>query len=308
MGNACCKRDKKTWYSHLKNNLQTSFEIGAKCGQLDNDGITRIVTERSTGEVFNADIYIAETVLRECENINTIYGLIDHPNLPKLHSVYRNMKENKPDTVTFIRTLCSGGELFDRIIKLEAIVESHTAMYVKQIIEAVNHLHENGIVHRNLKPENIYFLDKTYTKIMVHLGIFNTEPGQTDNLTQPCGTPGYVSPELLNQKYGKETDLWSIGVITYVMLSGYPPFQSASTTGLYSKIRRAQYDYDSPYWDNISSLAKDFVNKLLRINPKKRMTCEHALDHPWIKKHNADHILTDDNVTESTERSQKSVV
>ena len=301
MGNACCKKERSLWYSKLNNNLKTGYEIGSKCGSLDSDGVTRVVTNRSTNDVFHADIYIVESndVLTECEVIHKIYGVIDHPNLPKLKAVYRNMKEDKPDKVTFIRTPCSGGDLFDRIIKLEAIVESHTANYVKQIIEAVNHLHEKGTVHRNLKPETISFVDKSYTKIMVHLGLYNTEPGQLENLTQPCGTPGYVSPELLNQKYGKETDLWSIGVITYIMLCGYPPFYSESTTGLYTKIKRGQYNYDSHLWDSISSLAKDFINKLLKVNPKKRMTCGHALDHPWIRKYAAVEE-SDEDTTETT--------
>jgi serine/threonine protein kinase len=289
MGNICCKKERRKWFNNLKNNLETGYTIGAKCGKLDFDGLTRVATNRSTNEVFHADIYIVESddVLIQCEIIHKIYGMIDHPNLPRLEAVYRNMKENKPDKVTFIRTQCTGGDLFDRIIQLEAIVEHHTAKYVKQILEAVNHLHKNDIVHRNLKPETISFLDKSHSNIMVHLGLFNTEPGQSENLTQACGTPGYVSPELLNQKYGKETDLWSIGVITYVMLCGYPPFYSDSTTGLYNKIKRGQYNFDSHLWDNVSSLAKDFVNKLLRINLHKRMSCQQALDHSWIKKYAA---------------------
>ncbi|XP_063682072.1 calcium/calmodulin-dependent protein kinase type 1D-like [Bolinopsis microptera] len=304
MGNVCCKKEtiNLDWYSKLSNNLATSYKIGAKkSGNLEHCGVTKEATDRSTNEVFHADTYIMESeeVLEQCENIDKIYGVIDHPNLPKLEAVYRNMKGKKPDNVTFVRTHCAGGELFDRILKLNAIVESHTAKYVKQIIEAVNHLHEHGIVHRNLKPELIYFKDKSYTKLMVHIGLFNTAPGQSENLTQACGTPGYVSPELLNQKYGKETDLWSLGVITYTMLCGYPPFYSESITGLFNAIKRGKYNFDTSHWDSISSLAKDFINKLLRINPKKRMSGEQALDHPWIRKYTAE----DESEGETTKSS-----
>lgn len=291
MGCCCCKSEQIRWYDRQKNNLQSNFELGKQCGVIDQDGFVRLVTNRSTQEVFYADTYIVESdmVLEQCRNLHAAYRCIDHPNLPKLESVYRNMKVNKPDTITFIRTRCDGGELFDRIVKLEAIVENHAARYVKQIIEAVDHLHDRGIVHRNLKPENIYFFDKSCKRLMVHLCLYNTKPGNSENLTQACGTPGYVSPELLAQNYGKETDLWSVGVITYIMLSGCPPFQSESTAGLYDKIKRGQFSYDAFHWDNISNLAKDFINKLLRVNPKKRMTCDHALDHPWIRKFAADH-------------------
>ena len=107
-----------------------------------------------------------------------------------------------------------------------------------------------------------------------------------------------MSPEH-NQKFGKETDLWSIGVITYTMLCGYPPFYSESNAGLFNAIKQGKYNFNTSHWDCISSLAKDFITKLLRINPKKRMSGEHALDHPWIRKYTAE----DESEEETTKSS-----
>ncbi|KAK2177097.1 hypothetical protein NP493_619g06014 [Ridgeia piscesae] len=112
-------------------------------------------------------------------------------------------------------------------------------------------------------------------------GLSKTE--ESGAMATACGTPGYVAPEVLAQQpYGKEVDIWSIGVITYILLCGYPPFYDENDSELFRQILRADYEFDSPYWDEISDSAKQFIRKLMCKDPKNRLTCEEALRHPWI--------------------------
>jgi len=134
------------------------------------------------------------------------------------------------------------------------------------------------------KPENLlyYSLDED-SKIMISdFGLSKMEdPGSV--LSTACGTPGYVAPEVLAQKpYSKAVDCWSIGVIAYILLCGYPPFYDENDAKLFEQILKAEYEFDSPYWDDISDSAKDFIQHLMEKDPEKRFTCEQALQHPWI--------------------------
>uniref|UniRef100_A0A8B9MCL3 Calcium/calmodulin dependent protein kinase I n=1 Tax=Accipiter nisus TaxID=211598 RepID=A0A8B9MCL3_9AVES len=178
----------------------------------------------------------------------------------------------------------SGGELFDRIVEKGFYTERDASALIRQILDAVKYLHDMGIVHRDLKPENLlyYSLDED-SKIMISdFGLSKIE-GCGSVMSTACGTPGYVAPEVLAQKpYSKAVDCWSIGVIAYILLCGYPPFYDENDAKLFEQILRAEYEFDSPYWDDISDSAKDFIQHLMEKDPSKRFTCEQALQHPWI--------------------------
>uniref|UniRef100_A0A803TC08 Calcium/calmodulin dependent protein kinase I n=1 Tax=Anolis carolinensis TaxID=28377 RepID=A0A803TC08_ANOCA len=178
----------------------------------------------------------------------------------------------------------SGGELFDRIVEKGFYTERDASKLIRQILDAVKYLHDMGVVHRDLKPENLlyYSLDED-SKIMISdFGLSKIE-GSGSVMSTACGTPGYVAPEVLAQKpYSKAVDCWSIGVIAYILLCGYPPFYDENDTKLFEQILKAEYEFDSPYWDDISDSAKDFIRHLMERDPKKRFTCEQALEHPWI--------------------------
>ncbi|XP_042830245.1 calcium/calmodulin-dependent protein kinase type 1B isoform X2 [Panthera tigris] len=179
--------------------------------------------------------------------------------------------------------LVTGGELFDRIMERGSYTEKDASHLVGQVLGAVSYLHSLGIVHRDLKPENLlYATPFEDSKIMV--SDFGLSKIQTGNvLGTACGTPGYVAPELLEQKpYGKAVDVWALGVISYILLCGYPPFYDESDPELFSQILRASYEFDSPFWDDISESAKDFIRHLLERDPQKRFTCQQALQHLWI--------------------------
>ncbi|XP_051890419.1 calcium/calmodulin-dependent protein kinase type 1-like isoform X2 [Pristis pectinata] len=184
--------------------------------------------------------------------------------------------------------LVSGGELFDRILERGVYTEKDASSLIRQILEAVRYLHENGVVHRDLKPENLlYYNSDENSKIMISdFGLSKMQ--DMGVMSTACGTPGYVAPEVLHQKpYDKAVDCWSIGVIAYILLCGYPPFYEDTESKLFARISKADYEFDSPFWDDISEQAKSFIRHLLEKDPKKRFTCEQALRHPWIAENTA---------------------
>ena len=149
-----------------------------------------------------------------------------------------------------------------------------------------------GIAHRDLKPENILLKDKTSMEIKVtDFGlskIFYDDAAGEVNMKTACGTPGYVAPEVLSKdNYSSQVDMWSIGVITYILLCGFPPFYGDNDAQMFKRIKAAKYTFLSPYWDAISKEAKDFVANLLIVDAKKRMTAAEALQHKWLGKRSA---------------------
>ncbi|KAK1799907.1 hypothetical protein P4O66_006430 [Electrophorus voltai] len=224
---------------------------------------------------------------------------IKHANIVSLEDIYESKSH-----LYLVMQLVSGGELFDRIVEKGFYTEKDASKLIRQILDAVKYLHDMGIVHRDLKPENLlyYSMDED-SKIMISdFGLSKIE-GSGSVMSTACGTPGYVgklcpqtAPEVLAQKpYSKAVDCWSIGVIAYILLCGYPPFYDENDAKLFEQILKAEYEFDSPYWDDISDSAKDFIVHLMERDPKLRYTCEQALQHPWI----AGDTALDKNIHES---------
>lgn len=155
------------------------------------------------------------------------------------------------------------------------------------MIDAIQYCHDQDIIHRDLKPENLLLLEKDISTANLKVADFGLARLLEDDAVAKttCGTPGYVAPEILQQKaYGRECDYWSIGVITYVMLSGTPPFYEEEPFKLFEQIKNCQYEFDDETWSSVSAEAKDFITKILVADPKARLTCKQMLDHPWMKK------------------------
>uniref|UniRef100_A0A9L0RZS2 Calcium/calmodulin-dependent protein kinase type 1B n=1 Tax=Equus caballus TaxID=9796 RepID=A0A9L0RZS2_HORSE len=228
------------------------------------------------------------------ENEIAVLRRVSHPNIVALEDVHES-----PSHLYLAMELVTGGELFDRITERGSYTEKDASHLVGQVLGAVSYLHSLGIVHRDLKPENLlYATPFEDSKIMVSdFGLSKIQAGNM--LGTACGTPGYgdgacgrghasvclrpPAPELLEQKpYGKAVDVWALGVISYILLCGYPPFYDESDPELFSQILRASYEFDSPFWDDISESAKDFIRHLLERDPQKRFTCQQALQHLWI--------------------------
>mmetsp|Transcript_9996 Transcript_9996/g.16071 ORF Transcript_9996/g.16071 Transcript_9996/m.16071 type:complete len:206 (-) Transcript_9996:394-1011(-) len=183
----------------------------------------------------------------------------------------------------------SGGELFDKIVanttNSGCLSEHRTARIIKSLLKAVAYLHANEIVHRDIKPENILF-ESNHEDAAVKLIDFGLSRRHNDDgpMTNSVGTAYYMSPELLEGEYDKSTDIWSVGVVTYIALCGRPPFNGKSDVEIRNATRRGRLRFRSVYWTDKSDDAKDFIECLLRKDPRRRYTAREALAHPWIKE------------------------
>jgi calcium-dependent protein kinase len=250
-------------------------------------GVVRKCQERSTGLWFaiksirKRKVGKIEVLKREIE----ILKEVNHPNIINLHEVYEDEKY-----LHLVTELCTGGELFDRIIAKTQSSEGHFSEHdgaeiVRDILEAINYCHtEKHICHRDLKPENFLFLteDEHAPIKIIDFGLSRHEEA-SDMMKTKVGTPYYVAPEVLKKHYDKSCDMWSIGVISYILLCGYPPFYGDNDSEIFDSVKSAKYDFPSPEWDSISEKAKDFISKLLMKDPKVRLTAALALEHEWFK-------------------------
>nr|CAH0108293.1 unnamed protein product [Daphnia galeata] len=238
-------------------------------------------SKTEAGKLFAVKI-IDKTALKgkedSLENEIKVLRRLKHPNIVQLLETYEDKSK-----VYLVMELVTGGELFDRIVEKGSYTEKDAADLMRQVLEAVDYMHEQGVVHRDLKPENLlYYCPDEDSKIMISdFGLSKME--DSGIMATACGTPGYVAPEVLAQKpYGKAVDVWSIGVISYILLCGYPPFYDESDANLFAQILKGEFEFDSPYWDEISDSAKDFIRRLMCVDVNKRFTCREALQHPWI--------------------------
>jgi calcium/calmodulin-dependent protein kinase I len=216
-----------------------------------------------------------------------IMGRVDNENCVKLYEMY-----DSKDYIFLCVELCTGGELFDRIVSAYetdngSFSEAQAAAVVKQVASGLKYLHTQGIVHRDLKPENLLFQDKTeYSQVKItDFGLAKYTSGpQASPMTTACGTPGYVAPEVISgTEYDSKVDMWSLGVITYVILCGFPPFYHENHAELFKAIKSCNYEFVAPFWDNVSEGAKDLITKLLVVNPEVRLSAEQVLEHPWVR-------------------------
>ncbi|XP_042273856.1 calcium/calmodulin-dependent protein kinase type IV [Thunnus thynnus] len=205
---------------------------------------------------------------------------LSHPNIIQLKEIF----ETDTD-IALVLELVTGGELFDRIVERGYYSERDAAHVIKQILEAVAYLHENGVVHRDLKPENLLYADLSLDAPL-KIADFGLSKIIDDQVTMKtvCGTPGYCAPEILRgNAYGPEVDMWSVGVILYILLCGFEPFfDPRGDQYMYSRILNCDYEFVSPWWDEVSLNAKDLVSKLIVLDPHKRLSVREALQHPWV--------------------------
>jgi calcium/calmodulin-dependent protein kinase I len=203
---------------------------------------------------------------------------LDHRNIIALKDVF-----DEKDTIYLVMELVEGGELFDQIVSRGTYSEADAANIIQQILEAVAYMHDNGIAHRDLKPENLLCSgDETNTIKVTDFGL--SKDFSAASLGTACGTPDYVAPEVLKgQHYDNSVDMWSIGVITYILLCGFPPFYANTDQQIFEKILRIEYSFPSPDWDHISPEAVQFIKRILVPEPSCRPTAVEALQCDWIK-------------------------
>ena len=255
----------------------------AKIGQGSYGSVTK-GTNKSTG-VVRAIKTISKTQVKNIERFRqeiSIMKQLDHPNIIKLFETFEDHRN-----IYLVMELCTGGELFDRIIELGHLTEHQAAIIMQQILRAVYYMHQNKIAHRDLKPENFLFttkeaLEKSPLKIIDFGLSCRFEPGQ--QMSTKAGTPYYVAPQVLAGKYDHSCDVWSAGVIMYIILCGYPPFYGDTDAEVLRKVREGVFTFNPSDWRNISDDAKDLIRKMLQFNPNDRFTAEQALNHIWVKK------------------------
>ncbi|XP_045465153.1 calcium/calmodulin-dependent protein kinase type II alpha chain isoform X3 [Harmonia axyridis] len=246
--------------------------------------VVRRCVQKSTGLEFAAKIINTKKLsardFQKLEREARICRKLQHPNIVRLHD---SIQEENFHYLVF--DLVTGGELFEDIVAREFYSEADASHCIQQILESVNHCHQNGVVHRDLKPENLLLASKAKGAAvkLADFGLAIEVQGEQQAWFGFAGTPGYLSPEVLKKEpYGKPVDIWACGVILYILLVGYPPFWDEDQHRLYAQIKAGAYDYPSPEWDTVTPEAKNLINQMLTVNAAKRITAAEALKHPWI--------------------------
>ncbi|CAL5204118.1 unnamed protein product [Lathyrus oleraceus] len=218
-----------------------------------------------------------EDVRREVKMLKALSG---HRNLVKFYEAFEDV-----NNVYIVMELCEGGELLDRILDRGGrYTEEDAKVILLQILNVVAFCHLQGVVHRDLKPENFLFLSKDEDAVLkvIDFGLSDfVRPDQ--RLNDIVGSAYYVAPEVLHRSYSVEGDLWSVGVISYILLCGSRPFWARTESGIFRSVLRANPNFDDSPWPSISPEAKDFVKRLLNKDHRKRMTAAQALSHPWLR-------------------------
>ncbi|XP_041837112.1 MAP kinase-activated protein kinase 2-like isoform X2 [Melanotaenia boesemani] len=211
------------------------------------------------------------------------------PHIVRILSLYENIYQGKK-CLLIVMECMEGGELFSRIQARgdQAFTEREVSEIMHDIGSAIEYLHHMDIAHRDVKPENLLYTTKetNATLKLTDFG-FAKETTLHNSLQTPCYTPYYVAPEVLGpEKYDKSCDMWSLGVIMYILLCGFPPFYSntgqAISPGMKQRIRRGQYEFPNPEWADVSEEAKQLIIQLLKTDPGERMTIGQFMSHPWI--------------------------
>ncbi|XP_064480823.1 myosin light chain kinase, smooth muscle-like [Ornithodoros turicata] len=240
--------------------------------------------EKTSGRVLAAKFIVTpkkedrQDVLREVE----IMRSLQHPRLLQLYDVYDDGKAQ----MILVLEIIEGGELFERVIDDDFVLtEKACSIFVRQICEGIDYMHSKNILHLDMKPENVMCTTRTGNRIkLIDFGLARFfEPGK--KLQVLFGTPEFVAPEVVNfDKVCYRTDMWSVGVICYVLLSGLSPFMGNSELETMANVTKAEYDFDDESFDEISNEAKDFIAKLLLKDREERLTAKQCLDHPWLRK------------------------
>ncbi|XP_032902579.1 death-associated protein kinase 3 [Amblyraja radiata] len=293
-----------------QDNVEKYYEMGEELGS-GQFAIVRKCRAKSTGIEYAAKFIKKRRLsssrrgvsLEEIEREVNILREIQHPNIITLHDIF----ENKTDVILILE-LVSGGELFDFLAEKESLTEEEATEFLKQILDGVHYLHSKKIAHFDLKPENIMLLDKNVPNPRIKLIDFGIAHKIEDGneFKNIFGTPEFVAPEIVNyEPLALEADMWSIGVITYILLSGASPFLGETKQETLTNISAVNYDFDEEYFSNTSELAKDFIRRLLVKDPKKRMTIGDSLEHPWIKVIKRRNVRREDNSKKPERRRLK---
>jgi serine/threonine protein kinase len=297
----------------LPHTLQARYKLGEQIGE-GGYSIVRVGTSNIDKKKVAVKIVKRQGLTQEDEE--SLRSEVDillrlrHPNIVQAFDFFEEVPQ-----FNVILEYIDGGELFDRIVKKTFYNEKEARDLVCIVLSAIKYLHDKNIVHRDLKPENLLLtskLDDANIKI-ADFGFATKVEGLS--LTTQLGTPGYIAPEILSKKpYGKPVDLWSFGVILYILLGGYPPFHDENQKRLFNKIRNGDFQFHPEYWGGVSEEAKNLIRGLLTVDMKQRLTVDQALAHPWLKRsaedlaaHNLDSNLAELRKYQATKKFRAGV-
>ncbi|KAF3549517.1 hypothetical protein DY000_02004662, partial [Brassica cretica] len=261
------------------------YTLGKELGR-GQFGVTYLCTENSTGKKYACKSISKKKLVTKADKddmrreIQIMQHLSGQPNIVEFKGAYEDEK-----AVNLVMELCAGGELFDRIIAKGHYSERAAASVCRQIVNVVKICHFMGVLHRDLKPEN-FLLSSKDDKALIKatdfgLSVFIEEGKVYRDIV---GSAYYVAPEVLRRRYGKEVDIWSAGIILYILLSGVPPFWAETEKGIFDAILEGHIDFESQPWPSISNSAKDLVRKMLTADPKRRISAADVLEHPWLRE------------------------
>ncbi|PON84030.1 Serine/threonine protein kinase [Trema orientale] len=261
------------------------YTLGKELGR-GQFGITYLCTENSTGHTYACKSILKRKLVNKSDRddvkreIQIMQHLSGQPNIVEIKGAYEDRY-----SVHLVMELCAGLELFDRIIAQGKYSERDASELFRAIANVVHICHFMGVIHRDLKPENFLFSSKDKGAMLkaadFGLSVFIEEGKVYRDLV---GSAYYVAPEVLRRHYGKEIDVWSAGVILYILLSGVPPFWAETEKGIFDAILEGEIDFESQPWPSISTTAKDLIKRMLTQDPKKRITSAQVLEHPWLRE------------------------
>ncbi|KAK5865681.1 hypothetical protein PBY51_019930 [Eleginops maclovinus] len=262
--------------------ISDKYKIGKVIGD-GNFAVVKECVERSTGKEFALKIIDkAKCTGKEhlIENEVAVLRRVKHPNIIMLIE-----EVDTPSELYLVMELVKGGDLFDSITSSAKYTERDATVMVYNLAGALKYLHSSNIVHRDIKPENLLVFEYPDGTKSLKLGDFGLATVVEGPLYTVCGTPTYVAPEIISESgYGLKVDIWAAGVITYILLCGFPPFRSENNMqeDLFDQILLGRLEFPSPYWDNITDSAKELIGKMLQVNAEARYTAQDILSHPWI--------------------------
>lgn len=275
-------------------NIEYKYHVDATILGTGYHGSVRSCVDRTTGRKFAVkSISKNDPKVKPGALVREIMLLqeMDHDNIINLVDLFEDQ-----DYVHLVTDLCTGGELFDRIVErstnptggTNCFSEEEASKTVYQILKAVQYMHKQGVVHRDIKPENILLETKEEDSSIkiIDFGLARKHDVAEPPMSTIVGTPYYIAPEVLRKHYTKSCDVWSTGVVAYILLCGYPPFNGANNREVHDSVLTGQYSFPREDWKLVSKEARDFIRKMLKMNVERRMTIDEALAHPWITRFN----------------------
>ncbi|XP_042270313.1 serine/threonine-protein kinase DCLK1-like isoform X2 [Thunnus albacares] len=268
-------------YPSVPASIAERYKVGRTLGD-GNFAVVRECMERSTGREYALKI-ISKDKCRGKEHMIqsevSILRRVKHPNIVLLIEEMDTYSD-----LYLVMELVKGGDLFDAITSSNKYTERDASCMLFNLASAIKYLHSLNIVHRDIKPENLLVYEHHDGSKSLKLGDFGLATVVNGPLYTVCGTPTYVAPEIVTEKgYGLKVDIWAAGIITYILLCGFPPFRGGEDQEvLFEQILRGQLDFPAPYWDNVSDTAKALITGMLQIEVDQRYTAVQVLDHPWV--------------------------